>query len=58
MEAEAAELLLRAALANAHLLRPHMDALATYCNRERIDQWKYIETMIAAQFHLGKGARK
>jgi hypothetical protein len=58
MESEAANLLLRAALANAHLLKPHMDALAAYCHRERINQWEYLETMIAAQFRLGKGARK
>jgi hypothetical protein len=55
LEMEAAELLLRAALVNVHLLKPHMDSLAAYCEREFLDQYAYMETLIASSLLSSKG---
>jgi hypothetical protein len=50
MEGDAAYLLLHAALANLHLLRPHIDSLRAYCKREKLDEFSMWQDMIKRQF--------
>jgi hypothetical protein len=53
-ETEAAKLLVIAALANLHILQPHMMALAGYCSREGIEQDAAWADLITRQFKLTK----
>ncbi len=49
------------ALANIHVLRPHIGNMFAYCKREGIPVYQYLEGQIFAQFSAakpGKAKRK
>jgi hypothetical protein len=57
-EIEGANLLLQVALANIHLLRPHIRSMRAYCAREGVSEAVILEQAISAQFLSKKGKRK